>query len=624
MRKVLSVVLAVAVVLASMLTVSALESAISVNVEANSDDAYIQEITVTVPASVSGTMTLQITKKSEIPTKLYAMNDTNTYADEDGKRKYYAEVTMPSDAVTGIYYLWIGNNVEKKPYEFNYTSLVDKINFYNDLIEAIKIDEAEAEAGKIAADEVGQYLNNPDTKCTADPADLEAYNGLSDSIKGKVNATLVLMQNDEEIEKDLVFISDTETDGRVKSAKTRKNDEIFLEAFHDAISLALIADVSESDWEEMANDAMTDTIFDNEYYIVQRTGNPDADELNDEILLDVADAYNYFKSEGAAITTLDLIEYQKAFDKATLLVVVDTLDYSLAKDAFLYYENKGSITVTDMKNIDDLVAAGKDTDLWKNLKISGYTDAATLAANAEFIAKSMVEGGALEQTAPGGNVPSNSPTIDKPSTPGASMGIVSGTTITPAEPVNPTQPEPVKGFADLAQAEWSREAVEYLEKAGVISGKSANSFAPNDAVTREEGAKIIVAAFGLLGDAECDFADVSKDRWSYAYIAAAVKHGIINGYGESFGATDTMTREQAATIIYRAAEKIALEVSGEKSEFADDEHASDWSRDAIAHLAADGVIKGMGDGTFAPKATLTRAQLAQLVYNVLVTIGGVK
>lgn len=633
-KRLLSVVLSALMIFASFATVSAAQSAISADVKAKSDNAYVMKITVIVPTTVTGTMTLQITDASETPTKLYAMSDIGTYEEDDGVRKYTAEITMPEkiggeEVLTGNYYLWYGNNVEKDYYEFNYTSLQDKIDFYNGLIDAIDITEEEADAGKNAADEVGTYLADPETKCTAELADLESYEGLSDAVKGKVNTMLVNMQiddeTDDETDDDLAYIYGTEHP-TTKNTTTGDNDALFIPAFSAAIDLAVIADASSEEWSGIAEEAMSGegtVSFDDKYYTVPE-GAEEGTKAVLDIVEDIKKTYSYFKAEIASLETLDATELSKAFDKATLLVIADTRNSTFVEEAFLYYEGEGknSIAVDNMTNIKALVEAEKDADLWEDLKESGYTDAATLVANAQSIAQQMVEDGVLEET-PIGDV-GGSPTIDRPTKPGSTAPSKSDVAIKPAEPVNPTQPDPVEGFVDLAQAEWSREAVEYLADAGVINGKSENSFAPNDAVTREEGAKIIVAAFDLLNDADCEFTDVAADRWSYAYIAAAVEAGIITGYGDSFGPTDTMTREQAATIIYRAAEKIALELSGEKAEFTDGADTADWAADAIAHLAADGVINGMGDGTFAPKATLTRAQLAQLVYNVLVSIGGVK
>lgn len=599
MKRLLSVMLSAVVLMASVLTVSAVVTTAAENIAVNTS-AYTVTARVDVPDTVSGTMTVQIVNTNN--NDLYAMDYSNERKGTSGDYYYEFSLMMPTRAQTAEYIVRVGNNVAKQDYTFPYTNIEDKITFYNGLIAQIAADH----------DGIDEYFNLPATKV---PVDIAAYNGLSSGVLALVNDKIAEIEGMQTVDANIAV--------QDKINAIIANDGLFQPAFNAAMEIALVADVSENDWETVASDAVAAGTFDNEYYIVDRTNTADDDETNDEILVSIGDVYESFKTEGAAVTSLDLVEYQKAFDRATLKVIADSLDYASVKDAFLYYQAK-SIIAPDA-NIAELVSAGKDADLWKDLKTSGYTDFASLVANASTIAQTMKNNGATVQTTigGGGGGAGGASTTDKPTNPGSSIGIVSDVEITPVDPVNPTQPDPVEGFTDLVDTEWSREAVEYLADAGVINGKGENSFAPNDAVTREEGAKIIVAAFDLLIDADCEFTDVAADRWSYAYIAAAVEAGILTGYGDSFGPADTMTREQAATILYRAAELIKLELTDEKTDFTDAEHASDWSRDAIASLAANGVINGMGDGTFAPKATLTRAQLAQLVYNVLVTIGGV-
>lgn len=599
MKRLFSVVLSAVILMVSVLTASAAVTTVAESIDV-STSAYTVTVKVEVPDTVSGTMTVQIINTNN--NDLYAMDYSSERKGTSGAYYYEFILRMPARAQSAEYVVRVGNNVAKQAYTFPYTNIEDKISFYNGLI------------AQIASDKNGidEYFNLP-TTCV--PVDVTTYNGLSDGVLTLVNDKIAAISG-------MQTIAANATDDE-KISKVSSNDNAFQTAFAAAMEIALVADVSEEDWETVAQNALAAGTFDNEYYIVDRSETADENETNDEILVSVSDVYESFKTEGAAVTTLDLVEYQKAFDKATLKVIADQNDYFSIKDAFLYYQSKTIIAYD--ADIAALVNANKDADLWKDLKTSGYTDFASLVSNASSIAQTMINNGVLNQTpiGGGGGGAGGSSTTDKPSNPGASMGIVTAPNVQPAEPVNPTQPKPVEGFVDLADAEWSREAVEYLEEKGVINGKSENSFAPNDAVTREEGAKIIVAAFGLLKEADCDFADVAKDRWSYAYIASAVEAGIITGYGDDFGAADTMTREQAATILFRAAELIKLKLTDEKTDFSDAENASDWSRDAIANLAANGVINGMGDGTFAPKATLTRAQLAQLVYNVLVSIGGV-
>ncbi len=641
MKKSLSLILSVVMILASIVTATA---AYVPDPEILPEN-YDIDVTVEVPSYIRGTMTAKIIHE-DFANKIFGIAEDRTPSPVSGKNVYNFTMVMPADAVSGEYILVLGGNVGSpaQPYTFNYFTPSDKVKFYDGDLSAADGSVERRGLDGATADEIKSYLGSKEEYIPAAIADeYEDYKLLDTKALGLVNAaiaaedlstgvTLGVTDNDDVV----TLVSETET----------KFSTLFKKLVFAAkiLDIATISDADMNDWETIVEEAFDadvcgaiydenteddvefGQVFDSKYYTAPAGKTP---------LLAIEDVYSYFVTEVADFDTLDIAEYTVAFDKATLMLIEATKDYATLGSAFMYFATdraadedadilaRSATIAPDMTDIAPLVSAETDADLWKGVRELGYADYVALEDKVEEIAKTMVENGALESK-PAGDLGDNT-TTDKPQKPGGTASVGGGSApIKPAEPVNPTQPKPVEGFTDLANAEWSREAVEYLADKGVINGKSENTFAPNDPVTREEGAKIIVAAFDLLTDSECDFTDVAKDRWSYAYIAAAVEAGIITGYGDDFGPTDTMTREQAATIIFRAAEKIALEISGDKAEFDDDEHSSDWAKDAIAHLAADGVINGMGDGTFAPKATLTRAQLAQLVYNVLVLIGGVK
>ncbi|MDY5627974.1 MAG: S-layer homology domain-containing protein, partial [Clostridia bacterium] len=79
-----------------------------------------------------------------------------------------------------------------------------------------------------------------------------------------------------------------------------------------------------------------------------------------------------------------------------------------------------------------------------------------------------------------------------------------------------------KFFKDIETVEWAKESILALAKAGIIDGKTKDMFFPNDFITREEFVKILVNALDIYdSDAECEFADVSADKWFYKYVATA-------------------------------------------------------------------------------------------------------
>ena len=169
-------------------------------------------------------------------------------------------------------------------------------------------------------------------------------------------------------------------------------------------------------------------------------------------------------------------------------------------------------------------------------------------------------------------------------------------------------------LTDINDSHWAYAAVKTLSNAGVINGFEDGTFRPEDKVTREQFIKMLVGAFNMTSDnAVCNYSDVPTDAWYYASVAIATEKGITNGYGNVFGTGTSITREDAAVMIYRI---IAAEQKDAES-FADDSAISSYAKDAVYALYANGVVSGMGDGTFAPKANLTRAQAAQIIFTAL-------
>lgn len=256
---------------------------------------------------------------------------------------------------------------------------------------------------------------------------------------------------------------------------------------------------------------------------------------------------------------------------------------------------------------------------------------ATLAAEYKTIMTAVPEEGEEEPDLGGGSLSGGGssggggggrPAQTVPSG-GSGEGFVGGTEAptpdaTPDPGETPDAPVANHPFKDMAEASWANEAVEYLFENKIVNGRTETEFVPSATVTRAELVKMICEAL-KVADAETaeSFADVSDSDWFAAYVKKAAAAGIVKGDGGAFNPNGGVTREDAALIIFRA---LGLEVNGEIT-FTDKDAVSDYAKDAIASMVNAGLISGMGDGTFAPKTTLTRAQAAQLIFNAI-TKGG--
>jgi hypothetical protein len=105
-------------------------------------------------------------------------------------------------------------------------------------------------------------------------------------------------------------------------------------------------------------------------------------------------------------------------------------------------------------------------------------------------------------------------------------------------------------FMDV-EHHWAKDAINDMGSRMVIDGMSDGSFQPDRDMTRAEFAVTLVRALGLKSSSSASpFRDVNKTDWYSGYISTAYQYGIVAGYGDgSFAPKDTISREQAMAMI---------------------------------------------------------------------------
>ena len=176
--------------------------------------------------------------------------------------------------------------------------------------------------------------------------------------------------------------------------------------------------------------------------------------------------------------------------------------------------------------------------------------------------------------------------------------------------IGSTQPEKTSysGFSDM-ENHWGREYVERLAEKGIVSGFEDNTYRPEECVTRAEYIKLVVCALGTELTQNEYFTDVSRGDWYFKYISAAKEAGLAGGFDGLFRPNDLITREDAAVILSRASGKGN---TGGAAEFSDSADISDYAKQAVSQLSADGIINGV-NSEFLPKKTATRAEAAAMI-----------
>ena len=175
--------------------------------------------------------------------------------------------------------------------------------------------------------------------------------------------------------------------------------------------------------------------------------------------------------------------------------------------------------------------------------------------------------------------------------------------------------EPAMPFVDVDENDWFYDVVLYAYENGLMTGTSADTFAPNTATTRGMIVSMLARLEGVTSAEDAGFADVAANDWYATAVNWAASEGIVNGFeDDTFRPNDAITREQMAAILYNYADYKGYDVSAraDLSDYADAASISSWAEDVLAWANAEGLINGMTATTIDPQGATTRAQTAAM------------
>jgi hypothetical protein len=174
-------------------------------------------------------------------------------------------------------------------------------------------------------------------------------------------------------------------------------------------------------------------------------------------------------------------------------------------------------------------------------------------------------------------------------------------------------------FSDIANRAWAVDSINKLASAGIVSGVSSDSFAPDAYSKRADFIVMLVRAFGLKGSSSDNFDDVSASKYYANALAIAKSTGIATGYGDgNFGPENTITRQDMMVLVAKALEFAGVELNTDESvlnSFADANAIASYAKPYVAALVNAGLANGTDNG-IEPTALITRAQMSVLVANV--------
>lgn len=173
-------------------------------------------------------------------------------------------------------------------------------------------------------------------------------------------------------------------------------------------------------------------------------------------------------------------------------------------------------------------------------------------------------------------------------------------------------------FTDIG-GHWSQSAVEELASAGIVNGYDDGSFMPSANITRAEFVTLIVNAMNIdEGENAVEFDDVNESDWFFKSVRTASANGIVSGDGKLFRPNDRITREEIAVIIINAYKcKFGDSVKAADSDFKDFDKISEWAVESVNAAVKLGIIAGDDNGNFRPSDLATRAESATVIHRFI-------
>jgi uncharacterized repeat protein (TIGR02543 family) len=183
-------------------------------------------------------------------------------------------------------------------------------------------------------------------------------------------------------------------------------------------------------------------------------------------------------------------------------------------------------------------------------------------------------------------------------------------------------------FNDVAPDAWYNNAVSFIAAREITGGTGNGNYSPEAKLTRGDFLVLLMNAYVITPDNNPadNFSDAGSTYYT-GYLAAAKRLGISNGIGNNmFAPGKEITRQEMFTLMYNALKVINQLPQGTKlpdgssgktlSDFIDAGQIDFWAKDAMTLFVEIGTIGGNA-GKLMPTGMTTRAEMAQVLYNLL-------
>lgn len=200
----------------------------------------------------------------------------------------------------------------------------------------------------------------------------------------------------------------------------------------------------------------------------------------------------------------------------------------------------------------------------------------------------------------------------------------------PSPPEQPPVLTPISSFNDI-QGHWAESEIMAMTELGIAGGVTQDGFGPNGLVTRAQFAAFLIRSLRIaeVNPAAGRFSDVSRTAWYYGAVEAALAAQLVGGYPDgSFRPNQPITRDEIAVMVVRALNLQAVTpvsfTSPEvvlASRFKDWQTIAVWARGAVAQAVEANIVRGREGNLFAPQENASRAEAVVMLKRMLNSSG---
>ncbi len=180
-----------------------------------------------------------------------------------------------------------------------------------------------------------------------------------------------------------------------------------------------------------------------------------------------------------------------------------------------------------------------------------------------------------------------------------------------------TIPTPETRFDDVPEGHWADKAIHNAAALELVKGVGNNKFDMVAPMSRGSLATVLHRLSQGKTDYETTFQDVAAGKFYTEGVAWAAKAGVVTGYTEdTFAPEDVITREQLAVMLARYAKLIGMDTKADAKaleQFADGENTGSWAVNGVAWCVNKGILQGKGGNVLDPTTNVTRAEVAVML-----------